>query len=228
MKDYILRELDKFDMINPTEENIKKYYTTLTGVDNKEVVEEETNQIKDRLFDYERNGRGSEEQYKKDLERLERLQNSNAFDFDTLNVEQKKQYLTEYLVDDMFRNKEISYEDAQDFYNHYDQYIAEYIQYKQSNDILNDYTLVDLLNEFKDISNVDKLNDIFEKNHWKLLRTNDNYYQLYFGKNVQVDNMVEYGFSHLLDEKDTKKELERFINYRIELEKNEKELEIDI
>lgn len=228
MKDYILRELDKFDMIHPTEENIKKYYTTLTGIDSKDEIEEEINQLQDRLFDYERNGRGSEEQYKKDLERIEKLRNSNALEVDELNTEQKKKYLTDYVMDDMLKHDEITEEEYNDFYKNYDKYIEEYIQYRQSEDILNDYILVDIMTEFKDIKNVDKLNAFFEKSHWKILKTNDNYYQLYFGKNVQVDNMFEYGFSHLLGEDVTKKELERFINYRIELEKKENEMEIEI
>ena len=91
---------------------------------------------------------------------------------------------------------------------------------------------MDLLAEFKELKNIEKINNIFEINNWKLLKTSDNYYQLYFGKNVQVDNMYEYGFAHLLDRESTKESLESFINYRIDLEntlnKDSKEMEMDI
>ena len=97
---------------------------------------------------------------------------------------------------------------------------------------IKDYVIVDLLAEFKELKNIEKINNIFEINNWKLLKTSDNYYQLYFGKNVQVDNMYEFGFSYLLDKEATQKSLENFINYRIELEntsnKDSKEMEMDI
>ena len=82
----------------------------------------------------------------------------------------------------------------------------------------NKYVKVDLLTEFKNLKNIDKINEIFEQNNWELVKTKNKYYQLYFGKNVQVDNMYEYGFPYLFDKRTTKKELERFINYRLELE----------
>ena len=96
-----------------------------------------------------------------------------------------------------------------------------------------DYDIVDLLVEFKDLKNIDKIDKFFEKSGWKLLRTkDDDYYQLYFGKNVKVDNMREYGFPYLLDKENTKVALESFINYRLELEnaatKENIEMGIDI
>ena len=230
-KFYILRELDKFDLINPSDKNVKKYYSILTGLDSKDDIQEEIIQIQDRLLDYERNGRGSENQYHKDLERLEQLKESSALDDDTMTVAQKKEYLTDHIMDDMLNGNEISREDCDDFNKNYDKYIEEYIQYKQGENILKDYATVDLLTEFKELTNVDKIKNFFEKNNWKLLKTKDDYYQLYFGKNVQVDNMYEFGFSYLLDKEATKESLERFINYRIELEstsnKDSKEMEMD-
>ena len=230
-KFYILRELDKFDLINPSDKNVKKYYSILTGLDSKDDIQEEIIQIQDRLLDYERNGRGSENQYHKDLERLEQLKESSALDDDTMTVAQKKEYLTDHIMDDMLNGNEISREDCDDFNKNYDKYIEEYIQYKQGENILKDYATVDLLTEFKELTNVDKIKNFFEKNNWKLLKTKDDYYQLYFGKNVQVDNMHEFGFSYLLDKEATKESLEKFINYRIELEntsnKDSKEMEMD-
>ena len=230
-KFYILRELDKFDLINPSDKNVKKYYSILTGLDSKDDIQEEIIQIQDRLLDYERNGRGSENQYHKDLERLEQLKESSALDDDTMTVAQKKEYLTDHIMDDMLNGNEISREDCDDFNKNYDKYIEEYIQYKQGENILKDYATVDLLTEFKELTNVDKIKNFFEKNNWKLLKTKDDYYQLYFGKNVQVDNMYEFGFSYLLDKEATKESLEKFINYRIELEntsnKDSKEMEMD-
>lgn len=231
-KFYILRELDKFDLINPSDKNVKKYYSILTGLDSKDDIQEEIIQIQDRLLDYERKGRCSENQYHKDLERLEQLRESSAFEDDNMTVAQKKEYLTDYIMDDMLNSNEISREDCDDFNKNYDKYIAEYIQYKQGENILKDYVIVDLLAEFKELKNIEKINNIFEINNWKLLKTSDNYYQLYFGKNVQVDNMYEYGFAHLLDRESTKESLESFINYRIDLEntlnKDSKEMEMDI
>ena len=231
-KFYILRELDKFDLINPSDKNIKKYYSMLTGLDSKDEIQEEIIQIQDRLLDYERNGRGSENQYHRDLERLNKLKESDVFEIDTMTVAQKKEYLTDHIMDEMLFCNEITQEDCDDFDNNYDKYIEEYIQYKQGENILKDYAIVDLLAEFKEIKNIDKINSFFEKNNWKLLKTKDDYYQLYFGKNVQVDNMYEFGFSYLLDKEATQKSLENFINYRIELEntsnKDSKEMEMDI
>ena len=231
-KFYILRELDKFDLINPSDKNVKKYYSILTGLDSKDDIQEEIIQIQDRLLDYERNGRGSENQYHRDLERLNKLKESDVFEIDTMTVAQKKEYLTDHIMDEMLFCNEITQEDCDDFDNNYDKYIEEYIQYKQGENILKDYAIVDLLAEFKEIKNIDKINSFFEKNNWKLLKTKDDYYQLYFGKNVQVDNMYEFGFSYLLDKEATQKSLENFINYRIELEntsnKDSKEMEMDI
>jgi len=77
------------------------------------------------------------------------------------------------------------------------------------------------LQEFDDINNVQKLATIFKEEGWNLVKDNtknEELYQLFFGRNVQVDNMYEYGFSHLLDRKKTKLELERFLEHRISLE----------
>lgn len=226
---YILEELDKFDLIHPTDEAIKRYYSILTTT-TEEYEEEIRNEIKElqiRISDYEEKRHGTEEQYQNDLEELKSLQLEQD---DFLTVEQKKDYLTNYIMEDMLKNDEITFEDSDDFYANYDKYIEEYIQYKKSDKVLNDYIQVDLLKEFKDIKNIDKLNSFFQKNHWVLLKTEDNFYQLYFGKDTQVDNMFEYAFSYLLNEKTTKNELERLINYRMELDKEsnigEKEIEI--
>ncbi len=231
-KFYILRELDKFNLINPSDKNVKRYYSMLTGLDSKEEIQEEIIQIQDRLLDYERNGRGSENQYHKDLERLEQLKESSALEDDTMTVAQKKDYLTKYIMGDMLKHGEINQKDCDYFYNNYDKYIKEYIQYKQGKDILKDYAIVDLLSEFKELKNINKINNFFEKNNWKILKTKDGYYQLYFGENVQVDNMYEYGFAHLLDKEETKASLESFINYRIELDssssKDSKKMEMEI
>lgn len=85
-----------------------------------------------------------------------------------------------------------------------------------------DYISVNLLSEFKDLNNVLFLDYILKKEKWKLIKNINKYsgevgYQLYFGKGIQVDNNYEYGFSHLLDKENTYKELERFINYRMEM-----------
>lgn len=85
---------------------------------------------------------------------------------------------------------------------------------------MNDYVSVDILEEFPELDNVYYLYKIFEENHWELLKNNENnesFYQLFFGKGVQVDNMYEYGFAHLLNKEDTIKELDRFIKYRIKI-----------
>lgn len=85
---------------------------------------------------------------------------------------------------------------------------------------MNDYVSVDILEEFKELGNVYYLYKIFEENHWELLKkyeNNESFYQLFFGKQVQVDNMYEYGFAHLLNKKDAIKELDRFIKYRIKI-----------
>ncbi len=85
---------------------------------------------------------------------------------------------------------------------------------------MDNYVSVDILDEFKDLDNVFYLYKIFEENHWELLKKkekNESFYQLFFGNGVQVDNMYEYGFAHLLNKKDTVKELDRFIKYRIKI-----------
>lgn len=85
---------------------------------------------------------------------------------------------------------------------------------------MSDYVSVDILEEFADLDNVYYLYNIFEENHWELLKKNENnesFYQLFFGEGIQVDNMYEYGFSHLLNKADTIKELDRFIKYRIKI-----------
>lgn len=83
------------------------------------------------------------------------------------------------------------------------------------------FNTVNLLDEFKDLKDIMVLEKILEKEKWKLIKYVDEYseeigYQLYFGDGVQVDNNYEYGFPHLLNKEDTYKELERFINYRME------------
>ncbi len=83
---------------------------------------------------------------------------------------------------------------------------------------MNNYVKVNILEDFKSIINIDKLNKLFIKNNWQLLKTKDNLYQLFFGKDVQVNNNFEYGFPYLLDKEETTKELERLINYRLELD----------
>lgn len=79
-----------------------------------------------------------------------------------------------------------------------------------------EYYPVMLAQEFPNLKYVRELDNIFKKEKWQLVKTKDNFYQLYFGKNVQVDNMYEYGFLHLLNKEETKLELERLINYKIE------------
>lgn len=79
-----------------------------------------------------------------------------------------------------------------------------------------EYFPIMLTQEFPNIKYVRELDNIFKKEKWQLVKTKDDFYQLYFGKNVQVDNMYEYGFSHLLNKEETKLELERLINYKIE------------
>lgn len=77
--------------------------------------------------------------------------------------------------------------------------------------------ICDLLVEFKDVENIDKLNDLFIEKGWNLIfinNENHKHYQLYFGKNVQVDNMYEYAFPYAFDYEETKNELERLIKYR--------------
>lgn len=79
---------------------------------------------------------------------------------------------------------------------------------------------VNLLDEFKDLKDIKALEEILKKEKWELVKSIDEYseeigYQLYFGKGIQVDNYYEYGFPHLLNRKDTYKELERLINYRM-------------
>lgn len=86
--------------------------------------------------------------------------------------------------------------------------------------MLKDFTMVNLLTEFKDLKNIGILNNYFEKNKWHLIKKYDKvanlkYYQLYFGKDRQVDNMYEFGFSYAYDENETKAELKRLINYVI-------------
>ncbi len=78
------------------------------------------------------------------------------------------------------------------------------------------YSYVMLTQEFPNVKYIGKLDNIFEKEKWQLVKTKDNFYQLYFGRNVQVDNMYEYGFPHLLSKEETKLQLERLINYKIE------------
>ncbi len=79
-----------------------------------------------------------------------------------------------------------------------------------------EYFPVIVENEFPDLKYANELDIILKKENWKIVKTEDNFYQLYFGKNVQVDNMYEYGFPHLLNQQETKLELERFVNYKIE------------
>ncbi len=230
---YILRELDKFDLINPSDKNIKIYYTLLTGLDSKDEIQEEINQTQDRILDYERNGKGSEKQYHNDLEKLNQLKESDCFEFDTMTVTQKRKYLTDHIMDEMLFCEEITEEDYDNFYNNYDKYIEEYIQYKQSKKILKDYATVDLLAEFSEIQNVKKIKDFFEENKLKLLKTKDGYYQFYFGKNIQSDSICEYvcQFSYLLNREPTKLLLEEVVD-RIEFENtsndDSKEMSIDI
>lgn len=85
---------------------------------------------------------------------------------------------------------------------------------------MSDYVSVDILEEFTELDNVYYLYNIFEENHWELLKKNENnesFYQIFFGEGIQVDNMYEYGFAHLLNKADTIKELDRFIKYRIKI-----------
>ena len=77
--------------------------------------------------------------------------------------------------------------------------------------------ICDLLFEFKDVKNIDKLNDLFIEKGWNLIFINNENgkdFQIYFGKNVQVDNMYEYAFPYAFNYEETKKELERLIKYR--------------
>ncbi len=88
--------------------------------------------------------------------------------------------------------------------------------------MIKNYDIVNLLDEFSDIKDIDRISSIFEKEGWNLIRSKDNssLFQLYFGEGKQVDNMYEYAFPHLLDRQSTKAELERFIKYRLSLEKS--------
>ncbi len=90
--------------------------------------------------------------------------------------------------------------------------------------MLKGFEKVNLLTEFKDIKNIELLNSYFEINKWYLIKKNDkednqNYYQVYFGKNVQIDNHLEYGFSYAYDEKQTRAELKRLTNFIIKNKK---------
>lgn len=83
-----------------------------------------------------------------------------------------------------------------------------------------EYRKVNILEEFKDINYIEKIDKFFSENKWELLKTiskedTKDYYQIYFGKNVQVDNNYEYGFPYLFTREDTKKELLRILNYKI-------------
>ena len=90
--------------------------------------------------------------------------------------------------------------------------------------MLKGFRKVDLLSEFKDIKNIELLNNYFENNNWYLIKNNKNCYQVYFGKNVQVDNKLEYGFSYAYDKSETKTELERLLYAKsIKKTKNKKE-----
>lgn len=87
--------------------------------------------------------------------------------------------------------------------------------------MLEGYSLVNLFEEFGELNNIEKLDKFFKENNWNLIKRIDEndkkeYYQLYFGKDVQVDNMYEYGFSYSFDKERTQKELNRFIEYRLE------------
>lgn len=90
-----------------------------------------------------------------------------------------------------------------------------------------DYICVDVLEEFKDLKNVNALNEILQKENWhiikKIYEKDKPYYQLYYGKGKQVDNSYEYGFPYLLDKKETCQELERFVNFRTMLNNSSKE-----
>lgn len=80
----------------------------------------------------------------------------------------------------------------------------------------NNYIPISVQQEFPDLKYAKTIDIVLGKEKWQLVKNKDNYYQLYFGEGVQVDNMYEYGFAHLLSSEDVKQELERFINYRIE------------
>jgi len=78
-------------------------------------------------------------------------------------------------------------------------------------------SICDILVDFKNIKNIDKLNDLFIEKGWSLIfasNETEKYYQLYFGKNVQVDNMYEFAFPYAFGYEETKTELERLIKYR--------------
>lgn len=79
-----------------------------------------------------------------------------------------------------------------------------------------EYFPVIIEQEFQDLKYASEIDNLFKKENWQLLKTEGDFYQLYFGENVQVDNMYEYGFPHLLNKQETKQEIERFINYKLE------------
>ncbi len=86
--------------------------------------------------------------------------------------------------------------------------------------MLNGFSKVNLLTEFNDIKNIELLDEYFKKNKWSLIKKIDRkskqpYYQVYFGKNVQVDNNLEYGFAYAYDKFETKAELKRLTNFVI-------------
>ena len=67
--------------------------------------------------------------------------------------------------------------------------------------MLEGYSLVNLFEDFGELNNIEKLDKFFKENNWNLIKRIDEndkkeYYQLYFGKDVQVDNMYEYAFSY--------------------------------
>ena len=84
--------------------------------------------------------------------------------------------------------------------------------------MIDNYIDVNILKEFKELNDIDKLNQYLLKNDWELVKIKKNeemFYQLFFGKEVQTDNKLEYGVDHLLNKKDVYNELQRLANYII-------------
>lgn len=85
---------------------------------------------------------------------------------------------------------------------------------------------VNVLEEFSDMENIEKFNEIMEKEDWKIVKIESDrkyHYQLYFGEGKQVYNRLEYAFADFTFKSRFKDRLQRFINNLIK----QKELNIN-
>ena len=83
--------------------------------------------------------------------------------------------------------------------------------------MLDNFNIVNVTEEFPELEDIDVLQKYFDKNKWSLIKNNEkedkcDYYQIYFGNNVQVDNNYEYGFPFSYNREDTKRDLERLLH----------------